>query len=885
NDAIRKFEYIDLGRVTEFRHGVQMGYAFGGQYPVAALHTFDPNWQLLDSGDAFVFIDNHDNQRGHGGGSDGILTFKQPRAYRMAVAFILAHPYGYPRVMSSYSFDNSDQGPPQDDDKNILHVTSNDDGSCGNGWVCEHRWHTHAAMVQFRNAIQGTEVENWWDDGNGQIAFSRGNLGFIAIAVNDGDLRQNLQTGLPAGEYCDVISGDKNGNSCTGSTVTVNSDGTADIEISSSDENGMLAIHVQAKLLVRVAEITLFIMKKLLITLVLFLWAVSAQKDPNMWSNRSTIVHLFEWRFDDIADECENFLAPHGYGGVQTSPVHECLIVNSPDRPWWERYQPMSYNIVSRSGDEDAFRDMVSRCNKVGVRIYVDVLLNHMTGDWDNAVGTGGSTADTYDYSYPAVPYDKDNFHPYCILNTYNDANVIRNCELSGLHDLDQSQDYVRQKQIDFLNKLVDAGVAGFRVDAAKHCWPDDLAYVYSNVNDLNTEHGFAAGSRPFYYQEVIDFDAVNKFEYIDIGRVTEFKHGEQMCFAFGGQYPLSALRELDPNWNLVDSGDALVFIDNHDNQRGGNNNILTYKKPKNYKMGVAFILAHTYGSPRVMSSFDFETHDQGPPQDDDKNILHVTSNDDGSCGNGWVCEHRWQAHRGMVGFRNVVAGTEITNWWDNGNHQIAFARGNKGFVAFMANDSDLQQTLQTGLPAGTYCDVITGEKSGSSCTGKTITVNSDGTANIEILNSDDEGVIAIHVEAKLKAVNILNQESNPNLARELETDGISAKVTMLVVLALLMCIACTQSQKCTNTWSNRSAIVHLFEWKFEDIAEECEKFLAPKGFAAVQVSPVNEYLVIAEKYRPWWERYQPISYKIASRSGDEPAFREMVKRCNHVGV
>nr|AVA17420.1 putative Per a 11 isoallergen [Periplaneta americana] len=290
------------------------------------------------------------------------------------------------------------------------------------------------------------------------------------------------------------------------------------------------------------------------------------------------------------------------------------------------------------------------------------------------------------------------------------------------------------------------------RVDAAKHVWPADLEYIYGQVNNLNTEHGFAEGSRPFFYQEVIDFgnDAVSKFEYNSFGRVTEFKHGEQMCYAFGGQYPLAALHTFDPNWNLLDSGDALVFIDNHDNQRGGNNAILTYKTPKNYRMGISFILAHTYGYPRVMSSFDFETHDQGPPQDSDKNILHVTTNEDGSCGNGWVCEHRWHSHAAMVRFRNVVRGTEITNWWDNGNHQIGFARGDRGFVAFVVNDNDLKQTIQTGLPAGTYCDVISGGKNGSSCTGKTITVNEDGTAYIEILISDDDGVIAIHVEEKL---------------------------------------------------------------------------------------------------------------------------------------
>ena len=42
-----------------------------------------------------------------------------------------------------------------------------------------------------------------------------------------------------------------------------------------------------------------------------------AQHDPNFKDSRTTIVHLFEWRWNDIAEECEKFLGPNGYGGVQ----------------------------------------------------------------------------------------------------------------------------------------------------------------------------------------------------------------------------------------------------------------------------------------------------------------------------------------------------------------------------------------------------------------------------------------------------------------------------------------------------------------------------------------------------------------------------------------
>jgi alpha-amylase len=42
-----------------------------------------------------------------------------------------------------------------------------------------------------------------------------------------------------------------------------------------------------------------------------------AQYDPHWVSQRSGIVHLFEWKWNDIANECENFLSQHGYAGVQ----------------------------------------------------------------------------------------------------------------------------------------------------------------------------------------------------------------------------------------------------------------------------------------------------------------------------------------------------------------------------------------------------------------------------------------------------------------------------------------------------------------------------------------------------------------------------------------
>lgn len=61
-----------------------------------------------------------------------------------------------------------------------------------------------------------------------------------------------------------------------------------------------------------------------------------------------------------------------------------------------------------------------------------------MTGESSNAQGTAGSYADTGSKYYPAVPYGSNDFHSTCSIDNYNDASNVRNCELSGLKDLDQ---------------------------------------------------------------------------------------------------------------------------------------------------------------------------------------------------------------------------------------------------------------------------------------------------------------------------------------------------------------------------------------------------------------------------------------------------------------
>lgn len=162
--------------------------------------------------------------------------------------------------------------------------------------------------------------------------------------------------------------------------------------------------------------------------------------------------------------------------------------------------------------------------------------------------------------------------------------------------------------------------------------------------------------------------------------------------------------------------------------------------------MATAFTLAYTYGIVRLMSSFDFTNSEMGPPKDYFGNTISPNETADGTCQYGWVCEHRWPDIYHMIDFRNVVKGTNITHWWDNGQRQIAFCRGDRGFIAFNGETGGFTGTFQTNLPYGRYCDIISGHNVNGICSGLMIDVDHTGIIKIYNWESTEEGVLAIHI-------------------------------------------------------------------------------------------------------------------------------------------
>lgn len=469
-------------------------------------------------------------------------------------------------------------------------------------------------------------------------------------------------------------------------------------------------------------------------------------------------VHLFEWKWSDIASECEAVLGPAGFRAVQVSPPQEHAVING--HPWWQRYQPVSYSIArSRSGTRAEFTDMVNRCKAAGVGIYVDAVINHMTA----GAGTGSAGTVYTKYSYPGL-YGPGDFHGACGVNDYSNPANVQDCELVGLADLNTLLPDVRGKIAGYLLELLRLGVAGFRIDAAKHMQPVDLDSILGRVNRTLAAEGRPL---PYYFAEVIDHggEGVSRTHYYGLAYasggaadITEFRfRGVGDKFLGGGSNRIS---QLNPNgstgnqfsegaWSLMPSDKAVVFLENHDTQRDGG---IGYRSPAAFRLANVWMLAQPYGYPSILSGYAFTMgsgRDQGPPSNaaGETNAVSCAASLEAAQNGQWVCEHRDPAILRMVGFRRAVAGTDLNRWWDNGANAIAFSRGDRGFVAINREGSAVTVSTPTGLPAGTYCDVLTGGKAGTACAGTAVTVGAGGAVEFSLASNT---AVAIHAGTRL---------------------------------------------------------------------------------------------------------------------------------------
>lgn len=424
-------------------------------------------------------------------------------------------------------------------------------------------------------------------------------------------------------------------------------------------------------------------------------------------------IQLFMFNWSSVANECEQALGPAGVSWVLVSPPQEHINGGQ----WWVHYQPVSYRIESRLGTREEFKDMISRCKQVGVEVIADAVINHMSG---SSYGTGWAGSEYEKFEYPGI-YSADNFHNCGLTENnqivnYADRAQVQTCELLGLSDLDTGSEIVQKRIVDYLKDLISLGVAGFRIDAAKHISAQDLEIITA---------GLPQGTKIMH--EVIrgGGEDVQPEEYLSTGKVWEFSFSRLMT-----SFDIESVPNLEEFLEIgyfIESDKAISFVTNHDTERNGNA-LTQVSSPEAFELATIFMLASDYGTPMLYSGYSFSQYDQAPPLGPDGAVLDATCGEDQL----WHCQQRDNSTIQMIAWRSKTMNLPKSNFVHKETYS-AWSKGSLGFFAINGASRDLSMSFQTSLPEGKYCNILLLSKEQTACPGSEIEVSKDGMVELNL--------------------------------------------------------------------------------------------------------------------------------------------------------
>ena len=492
-------------------------------------------------------------------------------------------------------------------------------------------------------------------------------------------------------------------------------------------------------------------------------------------------MQMFGWNWNSLATECPGHLGPNGINWILVMPPSDHI--NGTE--WWIHYQPTSYQLNSDLGTATEFAAMVKACNDAGVQVVVDAVVNHMAGS--SGVSYAGVKYGTNlnFFNADGTPlYTAANFHEglaktdphYCDHNINNwDAEPERfDCRFPGLPDLATEQPYVQQQIAKYLNSMLDLGVAGFRIDAAKHMPPADIASIEALL------HG-----KPYIVQEVPGGKSQNA-DYLATGDVWAWDtvNDANKFFSRPGSVYSAGIWDTLADFNFNPSSKSLTWVTNHDTEHHGG--AVNYHQTGLYQLAFVWDLAVRFGKPMLYSAYtySYSNSDGSAPRVDNKIADAKCASDTGPLFGSskvkktvivkkkkvtkyvtvvnratdsykpgyFTCVQRWTAIAGMTAFHHSVGRAEVSNTYAKLG-TLAFARTGKGYIVINSAVANYAaKKMATGLPAGVYCDLITGggnpvKTPGSACVGTKVTVASDGTLTATVPGIS---AIAITVDSKL---------------------------------------------------------------------------------------------------------------------------------------
>jgi len=383
--------------------------------------------------------------------------------------------------------------------------------------------------------------------------------------------------------------------------------------------------------------------------------ATAETKLRNSPNAGDSFVHLFEWPYEAIAQECEQELVHSPIKAIQISPVNEVI-----DHPtWWARYQPVTFdNFNSRSGDETAMKDMLARCDAAGINVYADVVINHTSDYGGEGIGTGGTPWKIK--QHPGL--SANHYHNLCTIKDYTNTYEVQNCQLGALPDLDTANPYVQKMLNHYIQRLASFGFAGFRIDAAKHISPKDLAAILEGVEQWRFLEVIGNPAAPADLQPPA---------YAHLGAVTDFSPAYQ----FQQVLETNDWRKLKldtVNYEAVD------FVDNHDTERHGAKAYQHGATDALYRQVQIALLLGSTGYSKILSGYKYDDKDAAAPSQ-------------APCSAPWQCWHRDSQILTAARLRKLLADEPVSDLeYSNNGNALIIERGDK-LLAILNNGPKLR--------------------------------------------------------------------------------------------------------------------------------------------------------------------------------------------------
>lgn len=244
-----------------------------------------------------------------------------------------------------------------------------------------------------------------------------------------------------------------------------------------------------------------------------------------------------------------------GVSGIWLSPVSEQEPLDRvEEESSYHGYFTHDYaQPNSHFGDKTDLQNLLDSARDADIKMILDAVPNHTA---DYLAGTS-STYNPPNYK-PAAPLDNPNFfHKQGDCQDWMSQPQQETCDLGGLDDLDQSNQFVSDHLIDTYSDWVDMGFSGIRVDAAKHISKDWLEEFEAGV-----------GVPTFGEIFVNDVDFVADYQDYQWSAL-DFPFFFTVREAFAADGDMRNLGDLfDQDYKYPNANRLVTFIDNHDRAR-----------------------------------------------------------------------------------------------------------------------------------------------------------------------------------------------------------------------------------------------------------------------------------------------------------------------------